>query len=84
MQLSPTSRQRAREAVIIDVSPPLSTFHYAIRNVSITVAISLCSVLNVASLALEIALLRAEDSQGVQIFHLRVHLGTFTHTRVLQ
>ncbi|THH30331.1 hypothetical protein EUX98_g3843 [Antrodiella citrinella] len=29
---SPSSRKAAREAVVIDVSPPLSTFHYAIRN----------------------------------------------------
>lgn len=35
LQLSPALKAKAREAVVIDVSPPLSTFHYAIRNVSV-------------------------------------------------
>ncbi|KAH8096692.1 S-adenosyl-L-methionine-dependent methyltransferase [Cristinia sonorae] len=30
--MSPASNIRDRDAVVIDVSPPLSTFHYAIRN----------------------------------------------------
>ena len=62
--------------MVIDVTPPLSSFHYQIKNVCFP-PVEILSYILISSIAMASALLRQSGSQGVQDLHLLVYLGVW-------